>query len=413
MSAGEVSRIKGLLRVTMPLLDEPLRSEVLKTALAVIEETLPPSLMQRRLQRAELSGTPPDVRELLERLIAAKAAEIALRPPVDPAEQLANYERRQKAARERVEGGDRENPSSSGRPTKAGTPSAGTGADGHTEHAVQPKVPQLPVWGEDCRAAPNLVLRSALFAAVRGNQRKSFDRETLGSWGNVVLRYTGWQLDQSDLDVWQMCLHLAREQPAGAHIEFSNKSMLRAMGRFQGTADKEWLASSIRRLASGGVEITAGKLLYGGSLITEYFRDETSGRFVIAINPRLCRLFDPGWTQIDRAARDKLRGKPLALWLTGFCATHTLWRPIKVSTLRDLCGSSNTELRDFRRSLKAALKLVEAEGVISTHSIDKNDLVHLGLKLNASQTKYLEAKRKRRRRSKSSPGATPPGSPAA
>lgn len=408
MSAEEVSRIKELLRVTMPLIDEPHRSAALGAALAVIEERLSPSLVARHLQRAELTALPRDVRELLEKLIAAKAAEIAARPPVDPAELWTKYERRQKAARERAEKAEGDTPTARHRQANTAASSTNSNADTRARQTAQPKLPQLPVWGEDCRAAPNLLLRSALFAAIRGNQRKPFDSETLGTWGDVVLRYTGWQLDQSDLDVWQMCLHLARKEPAGAHIAFSNKSMLRAMGRSQGSADKEWLASSIRRLASGSVEITDGELLYGGSLVTEYFRDETSGRFVIAINPRLCRLFDPGWTQVDRAARDALRGKPLALWLTGFCATHTLWRPLRVATLRSLCGSSNSELRDFRRSLKTALKLVEAAGVISTHAIDTNDLVHVGLKPNARQVKYLEEKRRQRKRSKNTTRASSP-----
>ena len=47
----------------------------------------------------------------------------------------------------------------------------------------------------------------------------------------IDILYTGPRLDQSDLDVWQGALHLARLAPLGNRIEFTEKSFLRLIGR--------------------------------------------------------------------------------------------------------------------------------------------------------------------------------------
>jgi hypothetical protein len=79
------------------------------------------------------------------------------------------------------------------------------------------KVYQLPLWPEPVRGTPNSFLRSALFAAIQGKTRRWMDKELLASVRGVVVRFTGKQLDQSDLDVWEQAAQLARFHPLG-HI---------------------------------------------------------------------------------------------------------------------------------------------------------------------------------------------------
>ena len=80
------------------------------------------------------------------------------------------------------------------------------------------KVIQLPLWPEAKRGAPNAVLRGALFAAIQGKGRIALDRELLAAQNGITIRYTGWQLTQSDLDVWEQVLHLARTQALGTAL---------------------------------------------------------------------------------------------------------------------------------------------------------------------------------------------------
>ena len=62
-------------------------------------------------------------------------------------------------------------------------------------------------------------------------RRRALEREILATWAGVVIRYTGWRLDQADLDVWLSALHLAREHPLGEPVSVRINAVLRAMGR--------------------------------------------------------------------------------------------------------------------------------------------------------------------------------------
>ena len=57
--------------------------------------------------------------------------------------------------------------------------------------------------------------------------------------------------------------------------------------------------------------------------LMNFYRDEDTGKYVLAINPGRATFYGrTQWTPLDWAQRQQLRGKPLALWLHGFYATH-------------------------------------------------------------------------------------------
>ncbi len=74
---------------------------------------------------------------------------------------------------------------------------------------------QLPLWPEPVRGTPNAFLRSALFPAIQGKTRQALKRSVIASQKDITIRYTGFQLDQSDMDVWEQSVHLARQHPLG------------------------------------------------------------------------------------------------------------------------------------------------------------------------------------------------------
>jgi hypothetical protein len=199
-------------------------------------------------------------------------------------------------------------------------------------------------------------LRGALFAAVQGKNRAVFQRELLACQKGLQIRFTGIQLDQSDLDVWEQALHLARLHPLGTRCEFSAYGFLKALGRKTGKSEHEWLKNSFARLMGCGVELTnqQERKTYGGSLL-EFMRDDDSGRYVVIFNPKILTFYEGGWTAIDWQDRQLLRGKPLALWLHGYLATHAKPYPIKIETIRSFSGSSNKQIIGFKRSLIVAL----------------------------------------------------------
>ena len=144
-----------------------------------------------------------------------------------------------------------------------------------TEPRGPAKVIQLPLWPEPKRGAPNAVLRGALFAAIQGKGRQYMLRkELVSTQDGVTIRYTGAQLDQADLDVWEQALHLARTQALGTECYFTAHGFLKALGRATGKQNHEWLKAAFARLAATAVEITSGRRTYFGSLIDGGVRDE-------------------------------------------------------------------------------------------------------------------------------------------
>ena len=137
-----------------------------------------------------------------------------------------------------------------------------------TRHRPAPaKVIQLPLWPESKRGAPNAVLRAALFAAVQGKGRIALERELLAAQNGITIRYTGWQLTQSDLDVWEQALHLARTQALGTRCRFTERGFLKALGRQPGGQNVDWLRSAFARLGASWVEISDGRQTYFGPLL--------------------------------------------------------------------------------------------------------------------------------------------------
>ena len=142
----------------------------------------------------------------------------------------------------------------------------GDGKTAQEEPRGPAKVIQLPLWPEPKRGAPNAVLRGALFAAVH-KDRRYMDRELLAAQDGIKVWFTGKQLDQSDLDVWEQVLHLARTQALGTECYFTAHGFLKALGRSTGKMNHEWLQMALERLTGAVVRISDGRWTYFGSLI--------------------------------------------------------------------------------------------------------------------------------------------------
>ncbi len=250
-----------------------------------------------------------------------------------------------------------------------------------TKPAKPAKVVRLPLWPEELRACPSCVLRSALFGVVQRGRRKALEGEILATWEGVTIRYTGWRLDQGDLDVWLAALHLAREHNLGVRVPVTINEMLRTTGRSTAGSFYEWFKSAIRRLTACAVEITAGRKTFGGPLIEGFERDEVTGEHVLYLSPRLAELFEDGdYTRIDWETRRDL-GMDLAKWLHGYIASHraTTQNPhrLGLERLRTLCGSETDELRKFRQQIREAMQELQAAGVVTAWRITPGDALEV------------------------------------
>lgn len=252
------------------------------------------------------------------------------------------------------------------------------------------QLPKLPIWSDTVRCVPNAILRSALFG-ISTNRKFHKTRTVIASVEGFEVRFKGEEFNQTDLDVWETLVHLARRQPLGEKIEFTAHSLLKDLGRGTSGQHHEELKEQFARLGSGWTEITwtKEKKTFAGTLVSSLFRDEETGRYVVKFDIDLLNLYEAGHTLIDWDQRQLLGKNNLSKWLHGHYATHAKPFPYKVQTLRELSGSDVAELRTFRQKLKQALDLLKSVGAIVDWIIDDEDLVHVVRPPSASQQRHL------------------------
>lgn len=252
---------------------------------------------------------------------------------------------------------------------------------------------QLEMWPQEVRVFPNALLRSALFSSkkIRGNAKK---RTLLRSTADVEIRFKGERFIQPDLDVCEALFHLARLVPLGEKVEFTAHSLLKLLGRGTGKADHERLKEDIARLTAGLIELKWKEkdFVFGGALIEHYYRDDATGKYIVTLSKKIKKLFDTGHTYTDFAERQLLGQNNLAKWLHSFYATHANPYPYAVKTLKEL-SESGSPLYEFRRLLKDALTRLATHKIITSWSIDGQDLVHVHKPPNGSQKRHLDKRK--------------------
>jgi hypothetical protein len=242
------------------------------------------------------------------------------------------------------------------------------------------KIIRLPIWPDEVRGAPNAVLRSALFSSIQGKNRKEYKTKTkVASISGITISFKGTRLDQTDLDVWEMAVHLARKYITGTKAPFKANEFLRALGKANSGQNHKWLKEIFWRLTACGVEIKTSRYTYMGNMLHQAYWDEKTKRFWLCVNEDLAKLFNTGWTSIYWEQRRKLSRKPLALWLHGFYISYEQPYPMKPETLHGLCGSENKSIRGFKQELGNALKALKDIGAIEDFEIKpgKDGLVHI------------------------------------
>lgn len=232
-------------------------------------------------------------------------------------------------------------------------------------------VVQLPLWPEPKRGAPNSFIRSALFAAIQGKDRQFLKEATLASQDGITVKYTGEQLNQGDLDVWETIAHRAREQPLGTVASFTAHGLLKALGLPTGNSQHKQLHSAILRLTACAVEVTHEGRTYFGPLIKSGAKDEITRHYSVELNKAIIKLFGENqWTALDWQQRQALRKQPLAQALHAFYSSHRQPYAVKLATLQAYTGSRNKQAASFKRQVRIALQELVEVGFLASFSLD-------------------------------------------
>lgn len=224
----------------------------------------------------------------------------------------------------------------------------------------------LEHWPSSVRAAPNALIRCALFRASRGaKERRHMHQGTLiASLGGLRITYKGEDLDQKDLDVWMGVLQLYRKQKVDKVMKISSIKLLELAGLTNTGPNHHALKERLKRLQFTQINIepedpaSTSKFFFAGSLIQEAERNTEGTCWEISLSPKVRGLFSGGYTWVDWQIRDRLRRSPLAQWLYSFYRSHDQPYDMKISTLYELCGSGTADMRYFRSDLKKAMARV-------------------------------------------------------
>lgn len=256
----------------------------------------------------------------------------------------------------------------------------------------QPQQLTLPLWPEAVRGVPNAVLRGALFTVSQ--EREMLKELTpVAAVEGIEISVQNARLNQHDLDLFEMLLHVQREQPLGDPVHFSGHGLLKALGRGTGGKDHKELQNDMARLIGSVVKIhwTAERKTFMGCLVERAYIDEDTDHWVVEFSRDLMIMYSQGHTWINWEERKALGRNFIAKWAHGFYSTHAKPFAYSVDYLWKL-SASTAKRNEFRRKLGLALdKLVEL-GAIESWEIDEGDLVHVKRTPNPSQRKHLAAK---------------------
>ena len=234
------------------------------------------------------------------------------------------------------------------------------------------KVIQLQFWGEDYRAAPNAVFRSALFPALRSNEKENrpfLKNEEIFCVAGLKILFTGEQFDQSDLDVYLEILNMARSFPLGTPVQFSAYALLKALGLPVGCSNHARLHAVLIRLRGGTLDVTDHKIRYFGGLIEGGFRDEITLNYEVTINPKFAALFGFGmWSKLNLEKRRALGRNNTAKALYAYYATHINPTAHNFETLANLAGLTNSNKRQTKATIIKAHETMKEAGILSDYT---------------------------------------------
>ena len=241
-------------------------------------------------------------------------------------------------------------------------------------------------WGDDFRAIPNELIRTALFTIRRNEPRQSLANAQIAAMRNTVMLYSGDELRMKDEDVLMQTFQFQRDFPIGQAWVVNGRDYLKSMHWTDGKRGYYELYASLHRLSKGHITIlrrgeNGDQFVLEAGAILAQLKIEHGGRsgpsaITLQVNPDTRKLWDSmGYTLVNLDQRLRLKG-PLARYLHRFYSSHQQPFAFKAATLLQLTGSTAT-LNKFRQLLRQSLQDLCDIGFLQAFWVDSSDLVHV------------------------------------
>ena len=235
----------------------------------------------------------------------------------------------------------------------------------------------LPKWDADNRAAPNEIVRSALFNARNKTKKREYYKQAeIVLIGNGSIKYTGEELRQDDETVWLQVLHLAMEHPLEDLMEFSAYSILKSLGWPTTVFYYKKLEECLNRMAATNVVIESKRLgkSCAVSVIRKYEKSENGKIWRVWIEKEMRALFDNNCYTLTEWEQRLALPVGIATWLHAYLASHKKPYDIKIETIVLGAGLTMSEKKHATEQIKKALKNLEDVGFLKSWEIENGKI---------------------------------------
>ncbi len=235
----------------------------------------------------------------------------------------------------------------------------------------------LPKWDADNRAAPNEIVRSALFNARNKTKKREYLKQAeIAIIGNGSIKYTGEELRQDDETVWLQVLHLARKHPLEDLIEFSAYSILKSLDWPTTVFYYKKLEECLNRMAATNVVIESQRLgkSCAVSIIRKYEKADDGHMWRVWIEKEMRCLFDGNCYTLTEWEQRLSLPVGIATWLHAYLASHKKPYDIKIETIMLGAGLTMSEKRHAAEKIKKALISLVCVGFLKSWQIENGKI---------------------------------------
>jgi len=237
---------------------------------------------------------------------------------------------------------------------------------------------------DDLRHIPNDYARSSLFTVRNKREpRKTLMHEKLCHYNEFVsILYTGIELRAEDDEiVWLQILGYGQSVAFGEPFEFFVKDLVRDVNWSKSGRNYERARECITRLKANEV-LALNTKAYGKSaaisLIHNYSavndNDGKITKFRVWIDPALMVMF-AGNTFTSHNWEIYRKLSPIARRLADYIESHKHPFPLSLERFRQMCGSTNTSTRGWRRNVKNACAEIQESKIADLAFITKDDKI--------------------------------------
>lgn len=220
----------------------------------------------------------------------------------------------------------------------------------------------VPLHGPGQLISPRTFFVSPLFHVRSKNlaRQKHLELTLPTPVGHSPIRYEGPELRQCDSRVFLALLHMLRDVRVGTAVTLHAEPVCKALfGGYDG-ANRKRLREHIQRLQKGLMIFET----FSVQLCLRFDYPKT-GPWTVSLDPQIVQLFRIS-PEVWLSVEDRFSlPEGLATWLYAYIASQTRLIPMKLSTLRELCGSEASE-RGFLNRFRDAMALLAQQGIIDT-----------------------------------------------